>query len=63
MKDESDEPTLEEASREMQLAWAELLPEIPVVTTNNIWVHQNNVMGYTPLQTMLYPLYNDVWLA
>ena len=58
-----DEATLEEAAREMQLAWAELLPEIPILTTNNVWVHNKNVMGYSPLQTMLYPFYNDVWLA
>ena len=54
---------LEEAAREMQLAWAELLPEIPILTTNNVWVHQSNVMNYAPLQTMLYPFYNDVWIA
>ena len=55
--------TLESASRDFQLAWAEKLPEIPILTTFNVWVHQKNVMGYTPLQTMLYPYYNDVWLA
>ena len=58
-----DVATLESAARDFQLAWAEKLPEIPILTTYNIWVHQKNVMGYTPLQTMLYPYYNDVWLA
>jgi peptide/nickel transport system substrate-binding protein len=59
----ADVDVLEEAAREMQLAWAEKLPEIPILTRNNVWVHRNNVMGYTPLQSMLYPFYNDVWLA
>jgi len=58
-----DDATLEEAAREFQLAWAEQLPEIPILTRNDVWVHQNNVMGYTPSQTMLYPFYNDVWIA
>lgn len=59
----ADVDTLEEAAREMQLAWAEKLPEIPILTRNNVWVHRNTVMGYTPLESMLYPFYNDVWLA
>jgi len=58
-----DVATLEQAAREMQLAWAEQLPEIPILTRNDTWVHQTNVMGYTPLETMLYPLYNDVYIA
>lgn len=58
-----DVGTLEAAAREMQLAWAEKLPEIPILTRNDTWVAQKNVMGYTPLQTMLYPFYNDVWIA
>ncbi|MFN0152964.1 MAG: ABC transporter substrate-binding protein [Gaiella sp.] len=58
-----DEATLEEGAREMQLAWAEQLPKIPILTRNDTWVHKNEVKGYTPLQSMLYPLYNDVWLA
>ena len=58
-----DEATLEEAAREFQLAWAEQLPEIPILTRNDTWVHQTTVMGYTPLETMLYPFYNDVYIA
>jgi peptide/nickel transport system substrate-binding protein len=58
-----DVAMLEQAAREIQLAWAEQLPEIPIVTRNDTWVHQNTVMGYTPLQTMLYPFYNDVYIA
>jgi peptide/nickel transport system substrate-binding protein len=58
-----DVATLEQAARDIQLAWAEQLPEIPILTRNNVWVHQKNVMGYSPLQTMLYPFYNDVWIA
>jgi peptide/nickel transport system substrate-binding protein len=59
-----DEATLEQAAREMQLAWAEQLPEIPILTRNDVWVHQANIMGYTPLESaMLYPFYNDVYIA
>jgi peptide/nickel transport system substrate-binding protein len=58
-----DIPTLEAAARAFQLAWAEQLPEIPILTRNDVWVVSKNVMSYAPFQAMLYPLYNDVWLA
>lgn len=58
-----DDAALEAAAKELQLAWAEELPEIPILTRNSVWVHQTTVMGYQPLETMLYPFYNDVWLA
>jgi peptide/nickel transport system substrate-binding protein len=58
-----DEATLEQAAREFQLVWAEQLPQIPILTTNNVWVHHTSVMNYAPSQTMLYPFYNDVWIA
>jgi peptide/nickel transport system substrate-binding protein len=57
-----DNATLEQAARDFQLAWAEKLPKISLLTTNNVWVAQKKVMNYTPLQSMLYPMYNDVWL-
>jgi ABC-type transport system substrate-binding protein len=53
---------LAKAATQLQLAWAKYVPKIPILTTHNTWVMQKKVMGYTPLQTMLYPLYNDVWL-
>ena len=52
---------LEAAARKAQLIWAEKLPKIPVVTPNNIWVQSKKVHGWKPSQSMLYPLYNDVW--
>lgn len=52
---------LEAAARKAQLVWAEKLPKIPVVTPNNIWVQNKKVHGWKPSQSMLYPLYNDVW--
>ncbi len=52
---------LEAAARKAQLIWAEKLPKIPVVTPNNIWVQNKKVHGWKPSQSMLYPLYNDVW--
>jgi peptide/nickel transport system substrate-binding protein len=53
---------LEAAARKAQLIWAEKLPLIPVVTGNVIWAHNKKVHGWMPTQTMLYPLYNDVWV-
>jgi len=58
-----DVATLEAAARDFQLAWAEKLPEIPILTRNDTWVAEKKVMGYAPLQTMLYPFYNDVWIS
>jgi len=46
----------------VQLIWAAKLPKIPIVTRNDIWVHSKKVHGWNPTQTMLYPLYNDVWV-
>lgn len=53
---------LEAAARKAQLIWAEKLPLIPIVTGNVIWAHNKKVHGWLPTQTMLYPLYNDVWV-
>ncbi len=50
------------AASNLQLAWAQYLPKIPILTTYNTWVAQDKVIGYNPLETMLYPLYNDVWI-
>lgn len=50
------------AASQLQLAWAQYLPKIPILTTYNTWVAQDSVIGYNPIQSMLYPLYNDVWL-
>lgn len=50
------------AASQLQLAWAQYLPKIPILTTYNTWVAQDKVIGYNPIQSMLYPLYNDVWL-
>ena len=55
-------PISRRRAKQFQLAWAEKLPKIPLADGNNIWVAQKSVMGYTPLQSKLYPLYNDVWL-
>jgi peptide/nickel transport system substrate-binding protein len=53
---------LEAAAKKVQLIWAEKLPKIPIVTRNDIWVHNKKVHGWKPSQTMLYPFYNDVWV-
>jgi ABC-type transport system substrate-binding protein len=58
----ANDAELEAAARKAQLIWAEQLPMIPVVTGNVIWAHHNRVHGWMPTQTMLYPLYSDVWL-
>jgi peptide/nickel transport system substrate-binding protein len=52
---------LEAAARKAQLIWAEKLPKIPVVTPNVVWVQNKKVHGWKPNQSMLYPVYNDVW--
>ncbi len=50
------------AANALQLAWAKYLPKIPILTTFNTWIAQDSVIGYNPIESMLYPLYNDVWL-
>jgi peptide/nickel transport system substrate-binding protein len=57
----ANDTQLEAAARKAQLVWAEKLPKIPVVTPNIVWVHNKKVHGWRPNQSMLYPLYNDVW--
>jgi peptide/nickel transport system substrate-binding protein len=56
------EAQLKQAAYKAQLIWAQKLPKIPIVTRNDIWVYNKKVHGWRPTQTMLYPLYNDVWL-
>jgi ABC-type transport system substrate-binding protein len=58
----ANDEELEAAARQAQLIWAEQLPLIPVVTGNVIWAHHKRVHGWMPTPTMLYPLYNDVWV-
>lgn len=53
---------LKAAAMQAQLIWAQKLPKIPIVTRNDIWVHNKKVHGWSPSQTMLYPFYNDVWV-
>jgi peptide/nickel transport system substrate-binding protein len=53
---------LKAAAMQTQLIWAQKLPKIPIVTRNDIWVHNKKVHGWSPSQTMLYPFYNDVWV-
>jgi len=53
---------LKAAAFKSQAIWAEKLPKIPIVTRNDIWVYNKKVHGWRPTQTMLYPLYNDVWV-
>lgn len=53
---------LEEAAKSAQLIWAERLSMLPIVTANVIWANNNYVHGWMPTQTMLYPLYTDVWI-
>lgn len=53
---------LQAAASSAQLIWAEQLTKIPVVTSNAVWVNRTSVHGFRPSQTMLYPLYNDIWV-
>jgi peptide/nickel transport system substrate-binding protein len=58
-----NERQLKAAAYKAQLIWAQKLPKIPLVTRNDIWVFNKKVHGWRPTQTMLYPLYNDVWIG
>lgn len=58
----ANDKQLEAAAKKAQLIWAQKLPKIPIVTRNDIWVHNKKVHGWKPMQTMLYPFYNDVWV-
>lgn len=56
------EDELIDAASRAQLEWAEQLTMVPVVTANGVWVNRTKVHGFTPSQTMLYPLFNDIWI-
>lgn len=58
----SSDAQLKDAAMKAQLVWAEQLPKIPIVTAHGIYVNRKSVHGWQPSQTMLYPLYNDVWV-
>jgi peptide/nickel transport system substrate-binding protein len=58
----ANDAQLKAAALKAQLIWAQKLPKIPIVTRHDIWVNSTKVHGWRPSQTMLYPLYNDVWL-
>lgn len=58
----ANDEELQAAASAAQLIWAEQLTKIPVVTSNAVWVNRTNVHGFRPSQTMLYPLFNDVWV-
>ena len=50
------------AQSEFQLAWAELLPFMPIMNQNATFVHHNRVHGWQPFVWHLYPYYNDTWI-
>jgi peptide/nickel transport system substrate-binding protein len=58
----ANDEELQAAASQAQLVWAEQLTKIPVVTSNAVWVNRTNVHGFRPSPTMLYPLFNDVWV-
>jgi ABC-type transport system substrate-binding protein len=58
----STDEELKAAASQAQLIWAEQLVKIPVVTSNAVWVNRTSVHGFRPSQTMLYPLFNDIWV-
>lgn len=58
----ANEDELRAAASKAQLIAAEQLPFIPILTPLSIWVHHNRVHGWMPLESTLYPYYNDVWL-
>lgn len=52
----------QQAQSEFQLAWAELLPFMPIMNQNATFVHHNRVHGWQPFVWNLYPYYNDTWI-
>lgn len=50
------------AQSQFQLAWAELLPFMPIMNQNATFVHHNRVHGWQPFVWNLYPYYNDTWI-
>jgi ABC-type transport system substrate-binding protein len=58
-----DTASLEAASKQAQRVAAEQAAWISLVTPKNVWVHSQKVHGWVPLQSNLYPFYNDVWLG
>ncbi len=53
---------LKAAGKKAQLIFSEQLPFIPIVTPLVVWVHSKKVHGWLPLESNLYPFYNDVWI-
>ncbi|HWE63267.1 MAG TPA: ABC transporter substrate-binding protein, partial [Chloroflexota bacterium] len=56
------EPQLQEAATRSQLAVADQLPYIPLVTPNDVWVLSRKLHGWRPPPENLYPFYQDTWL-
>lgn len=50
------------AQSQFQIAWAELLPFMPIMNQNATFVHNNRVHGWQPFVWNLYPYYNDTWI-
>lgn len=53
---------LRRAAKRAQLIFSRELPFIPIITPLVAWVHSRKVHGWSPLESNLYPFYNDVWL-
>ncbi len=52
----------QKAQSDLQLAWAELLPNISFINQNATFVKNNRVHGWAPFVWLLYPYYNDTWI-
>ncbi len=46
----------------LQLTFAEQLPYLSLYAPNVVYAHNKRVHGYHPTPTIIYPLYNDVWI-
>ena len=49
---------LQAAATRVQLAVADRLPYIPLLTPHDVWVRRREVRGWEPAQAILYPFYH-----
>ena len=53
---------LQAAASQAQRIASDQLPYIPLVTPNDVWVHNRSVKGFHPHPADLYPRYDQAWI-
>ena len=57
------DPGLGRAASQVQSVSSRVLPYIPLVTPNDVWVSAPELKGYRPFKANLYPFYQPVSVA